>query len=128
MFRVRLALILVVLLAACDPGSTPPDPIVDGWPIGAEQSCSPDDARCTALMPAALSFFEQHNRQHQTVVRATLHREGSLVDAQGTHILMTRSGACCSVALLELADGSIRAIGVGYPGVSQTPMAFDIGP
>ncbi len=50
------------------------------------------------------------------------------MDADGNVILWTRSGACCSVARFELADGGVKAIGVGFPGVSTTPMAFDYGP
>ena len=37
---------------------------------------------------------------------------------------MIRSGGCCHVLVVELADGSTRAIGVGYPGISQEAVAI----
>lgn len=43
-------------------------------------------------------------------------------------ILNVRSGNCCSVVRFELADGSVRAIGVGFPGVSDIPIAINYGP
>ncbi len=50
------------------------------------------------------------------------------MDANGNQVLTNRSGSCCSVARFELADGSVKAIGVGYPGISKTPVAVDYGP
>jgi hypothetical protein len=50
------------------------------------------------------------------------------VNAKGEQILVTRSGSCCVVARFELADGTVAAIGVGYPGVSKIPIAIDQGP
>lgn len=57
-----------------------------------------------------------------------LHNEGVTRDADGNTILHTRSGQCCRVVRFELADGSVRAIGVGFPGISDIPIAVDYGP
>ena len=38
------------------------------------------------------------------------------------------SGGCPAVAVFQLTDGSIRAIGVGTPGVARNAMSFDWGP
>jgi hypothetical protein len=127
MTRVALLAAIAALLAGCSVGPLARAPVVDGWPIGSEFACA-SDLRCNALMPVATAGFDRRDPGHPQIVRASLHREGSIVDSQGNHMLMTRSGSCCSVAVFELADGSIRAIGVGYPGVSQTPVAVDDGP
>jgi hypothetical protein len=55
---------------------------------------------------------------------AHLHHEGEFVDpSTGDRTLSVRSGGCCQVLVIELADGSTRAIGVGYPGVSDEAVA-----
>ena len=50
----------------------------------------------------------------------------ALGDASGGRVI--HSGACCRVALFELADGSVKAIGVGTVGISPGIQAFDYGP
>ena len=51
--------------------------------------------------------------------------EGLGIDAKsgkvGPHI---RSGPCCSVLVMTLADGTKRAIGVGSPGASGQIVAI----
>lgn len=128
MKTLSLVAMAVLALAGCDLVSSGPVAVVDGWPIGRERPCAIGDARCTDLMPVAINGFDRRDPGHAPIVRATLHDEGTMIDAQGNHILMTRSGACCSVALFELSDGSVRAIGVGYPGVSDIPVAIETGP
>jgi hypothetical protein len=40
-------------------------------------------------------------------------------------ILHVSGGGSTWVAVMDLADGSTRAIGVGYPGISQEPVVTD---
>ena len=96
--------------------------VVDGWPIGNEVNCSLEQ-RCDELLTAARTGLASRNPGHAEVVKQTLHEEG-------THgnVLTTRSGGCCWVARFRLADGSVRAIGVGYPGISTEPATVDYGP
>ena len=101
--------------------------MIDGWPIGSESSCIASE-RCPELLATARTGLDDRDPGHAAVVKVELHTEGVTVDADGNVILTTRSGGCCSVARFELADGSVKAIGVGFPGVSTTPMAFDYGP
>jgi hypothetical protein len=132
-----LALVVVAVLAACSSAAEESgvaggsafggDPVVDTWPIGPEVACAVD-RHCPALLVTARIGFDHRNPGHPAVVRVVLHQEGTTVNAKGERILVTRSGACCVVARFELADGSVAAIGVGYPGVSKRPMAFDEGP
>ncbi len=127
MTSVSLFVAALLLLGGCDLVSSV-DRVVDGWPIGSEVICAADDSQCGALMRTAIAGFDRRDPGHPQIARASLHSEGTLLDASGNHILTTRSGGCCDVAVFELADGSTRAIGVGYPGVSRTPMAIDTGP
>jgi hypothetical protein len=103
------------------------DPVIDGWPVGAALPCTPEQ-KCQELLAAASAGLDRRNPGHADVVEGTLHAEGRTVNASGETILITRSGSCCSVALFTLTDGTVRAIGVGYPGISTTPMAIDFGP
>ena len=103
--------------------TSPPDPVVDTWPIGPEVPC--DEANhCAEMTSAGLAGFDARDPGHAPVVSASLHAEGALVDAQGRRILLTRSGGPFGVLVVVLGDGTTHAIGVGYPGISQTPMAF----
>jgi hypothetical protein len=135
--RIGLALVVASILAACSSPIDDPvvadgsafvgDPVVDTWPVGPEVACTPD-RHCPALLATARIGFDHRDPAHPAVVRVVLHEEGTTVNARGERILVTRSGSCCVVARFELADGSVAAIGVGYPGVSKIPMAFDEGP
>jgi hypothetical protein len=124
---VRLA-VAVALLTTAISGCAfdASDPVVDGWPIGPEGFCT--TMKCRALLDTAQIGFDRRDPEHPAVVRVVLHDEGMVVDEHGNRMLVMRSGSCCSVARFELADGSVRAIGVGYPGVSRTPVAVDYGP
>jgi hypothetical protein len=102
--------------------------IVDGWGIGAPYTCGantdPDpECPCAALLPLAGHALDRRDPGHAPVVEAQLHEEGP--DAAGSPVI--RSSPFL-VAVFRLADGSTRAIGVGYPGVSTEPMALDYGP
>jgi hypothetical protein len=123
--RIGLAVLFVAILTGCS--SPMGDPVVDGWAIGPERSCE-TTAKCPALLDTARVGLDRRDPGHPAVVSVTLHTEGATFAANGDRILHTRSGSCCSVARFELADGSVKAIGVGYPGVSQLPMAIDYGP
>lgn len=103
--------------------TSPPDPVVDTWPIGPELTC--DEAnRCAELTSVGLAGLDARDPGHPPVVSTSLHAEGALVDAQGRRILLTRSGGAPSVLVVVLGDGTTHAIGVGYPGISQTAIAF----
>lgn len=112
-------------LAACVPA--PPATIIDGWAVGEAKVCPAGDERCFALLPEASRGLDRRDPGHPPVVRATLHEEGAYRSPGGSILLPIRSGDCCDVAVFELADGTTRAIGVGYPGISQVPMAIDYG-
>ena len=120
-----LTVLAATLIAGCHTEVS--DPIIDGWPIGAELACTPDQ-RCPELLTAAIEGFDRRDPGHAVIVNSTLHIEGLTVDAEGNILLHVRSGSCCSVARFELADGTTRAIGAGFPGISREPVAVDYGP
>jgi hypothetical protein len=101
------------------------DPIVDGWPIGAPDTCQPGEP-CVELLELAARQLGRRDPDHAAVVRVDWHRWGRIVDDDG-RVLIGRSGRW-HVARFELADGSVRAIGVGFPGISDIPVAVDYGP
>ena len=130
----RIVPLVIVILAAAGCSVLPAvghldlvpqeDPVVDTWPIGDPLDCV-SGANCDVLTRVALAGLDERDPGHAAVVAARLHNEGALVDAKtGNRVLMTRSGSCCSVLVVELADGSTHAIGVGFPGISHNPMAF----
>jgi hypothetical protein len=138
------------IAAACAAGPTvQADPAIDSWPIGAEVGCagpvtdgtfvpmltpeaSETDAdlkvlgNCTEMVLEALRGLDARDPGHAAVRSVAIHREGTMIDpATGKMIIWARSGACCSVLVAELADGSRSAIGVGYPGISTEPIAVE---
>ena len=118
----------MLLLAASSIGCQRPtsDPVIDGWSIGVELDCTPDQ-ECPLLLSTAQATLDRRDPGHPPIVAAALHAEGHVVTDDGGIVLNTRSGACCDVAVFALADGSTAAIGVGYPGISPVPIAFDYG-
>ena len=129
----RIVLGVVVLLAAVwvvqvfndGSGST-----VDGWQIGSQSPSCQDRTvtqanvvvargRCSALLPAADLALDAGYAGHAPVLTATLHHRGD--PAVG-------DGALQYVAVFRLMDGSIRAIGVGWIGVSTEPSTAWSGP
>ena len=94
--------------------------VVDGWGIGAPYACTDLDPErpCSALIPFAGQVFDRRDPGHVPVVWAQLHEEEPIVSRTSPLF----------IAVFQLADGSIRAIGVGYPGIATEPMALDSGP
>jgi len=100
-------------------------PTVDGWKVGALDTCpmpnfdivkgepSPRDCDATLALwlTTAREAFDARNPDHASVVRASLHFNGSSL-----HYLSPPP----EVAVFDLADGTVRAIGVGHAGVDYT--------
>ena len=127
--RVRnFALVVAAIALVGCAGS--PDPIIDSWPVGEPSRCS-IDARCEELVRVGLAGLDERDPGHAQVVAAELHSEGTFMDpATGGKVLVTRSGGCCRVLVIRLANGDTKAIGVGYPGVSRDAVAvpWEIAP
>src|SRR5919198_1535783 len=104
------AAVAILVLSACGLAE---NPVIDTWPVGAPFSCERDN-RCHEMMRVGLAGLDERDPGHAAVVESHLHSEGAFVDPAGHRILVTRSGGCCSVLVVTLADGSIHAIGVGY--------------
>jgi hypothetical protein len=124
-----LVLAAALLLAAgCDAFEQAPR-IVDGWAIGDPIAC-PTTPRCELLATVALAELDRTEPGHAALVTWSMHHESWYTNREHPDgkILATRSGGCCRVWLAELADGRSVAIGVGYPGVSQEPVAVRDGP
>ena len=115
MHRWQLASCLTLLalgVLACGLRREPAAPVIDGWSVGSEVSFL--DAGRELLLGLASDHLDRRDPGHAVVVRATLHSEGGLIDpATGKEILRTRSGGPISIAVFELADGTVTAIGVG---------------
>ena len=109
--------------------------MIDGWAIGRPFDC-PDfigsglscAEEIASLIAVATAGFDRRNPGHAPIASVTLHEEGVVFDPAGSAILTVRSGGCCDVARFQLVDGTLHAIGVGYPGVSDEPFASDYGP
>ena len=119
---ILMGLAVGVAMIAC--GRLVSDPVIDGWPIGAPTN---DCLRgsCELMIDAARARLDIRNRGHADVVTVTIHEVGKVVNAQGQIVLTNGSGGPPRVVLFELADGTRRAIGVGYPGISKDPVAMD---
>ena len=110
-----LALVAGLVLGACTPAA---DPVIDTWPVGEPLECA-EPKYCDELVRVGLEGLDMRDPRHAPVVAAGIHQEGTI-----RGILTTRSGDCCHVLVVELADGSTRAIGVGYPGLGGTAVAI----
>jgi len=119
---ILVGLALAAVIFSC--GGLVSDPKIDTWPIGAPTT---DCLRrsCEEMIDAARTRIDIRNRGHADVVTVTIHELGKVVDAQGQIVLTTRSGGPPRVVVFELADGTRRAIGVAYPGISKDPIAMD---
>jgi hypothetical protein len=105
---------LVLLVAACD---------VLGSPAG-DRVVTADDVevargRCEDLVAAAARALDERDPGHPPVMGMQLHERRRAP---------TTIGGLQYVAVYVLADGSVRAIGVGWPGVATTPYTIENGP
>ena len=121
----RIAALAAALGIAVGCGAGAAD-VVDGWPIGPAVNCSGDEtASCERLTRAAIDALDRRDLGHPVILRVVLHDEAPAVDVLGNPILMTRSVQLL-VARFELADGTVRGIGVGEsPG---EPVTVEYGP
>jgi hypothetical protein len=109
-------------------------PTYDGWKVDGLDTCPEPDFDPSAGQPTAWDCgatlalwlktagdgFDRRDPGHAPVVRATLHYYG------GNAKFLSNT---CEVAVLELADGTVRAIGVGHVGVLYDHLATcDHGP
>lgn len=118
----RLVWLLVVAapLLGC---ATPQDSsVIDGWEIGPSVSCDVYEppTRCQALVPFAVRAFDRFHPGHAPIDTATLHEWLPARDR-------VYSGGPPQVVVIELADGTIRATGVDYFGVSSLPTILEMG-
>jgi hypothetical protein len=127
---VRATVLVLAFLAPLAAGACAPadlargDPVIDTWPVGEPLDCA-EVRSCDELVAVGLAGLDDRDPGHAPVVETHLRREGAFVDpTTGEQIRFIRSGGCCHVLVLELADRSTRAIGVGYPGISKTAVAI----
>jgi len=117
-------LAFVAMLAACAPAG--PNQVVDGWPIGERLDCG---AECETYLTVAEAGLDRRDPGHAPIVDVALHRQGTYeLEGGGSYLPVCSGGSCPSVAVFRLSDGSIRAIGVGSPGISTEVRASDWGP
>jgi hypothetical protein len=121
-----------IVVAGCggDPGSAPArSAVIDRWLVGPLAMCEDRvvsannvevaRGRCADLVTAAAKALDKRDPEHPTVVAAQFHRRLWPPNA---------AGGLQYVAVYSFADGSVRAIGVGWPGVATTPYTIDYGP
>ena len=111
-------------------------PTYDGWRVGSLETCpTPNfdpandesqptawdcDASLAVWLSAAREGFDRRDPTHAPVARATLHHS-----ARSTKNLAN----CCEVAVFELTEGTVRAIGVAHLGVLYSRVStVDYGP
>jgi len=127
--RIRVAL---ALLAACLVGCggqptvthTPRGPVIDGWPVGEAVDCAAgiQGIDCRSLIQIAINGLAVRDRVRPDEASVTLHLYRQ--DEDGIY----RSGGPPLIAVYEVADQPLRAIGVKlYPG-NIPPRVIDFGP
>jgi len=121
---IAAALLTALFLTACGPSG--PSPVIDGWPVGHAYVCS--DPACKPYLEIGVDGLAGRDPGHAAIVSVTLHELGVLIGSNGQPVLLVYSGGQPSVVLFQLADGSTRAIGVKYIGVSREASALDWGP
>ncbi|HEX5823139.1 MAG TPA: hypothetical protein VFY18_01650, partial [Candidatus Limnocylindrales bacterium] len=112
-----LAVLLAVALVAWLPliqWGTPT--VLDGYPLGTRAACADSCPRFTA---AAVAWLDSAVPGHAPVDQIELFVP-DYRDSAGNRILMNRSGGTDYVAVIHLADRSVRAIQVGC-GVGVDP-------
>jgi hypothetical protein len=125
-------LMAAAALAACSVFA----PTYDGWTVGDLETCpepnfdflkgenQPSTWDCAASLAmwlkAAGDGFDRRDPGHAPVTRASLHEYAG-------HAQFLSN--CCLVAVFELADGSVRAIGAAHLGVVYSRVStVDYGP
>jgi len=119
--RLGGVILLLAFFAAACAERPQADPVIDTWPVGGPVTC---EERCLPAIEAATDALAAREPGHPAIARVTLHAFGRQVDAEGRILIQMTSGSRW-VAVFELEDDSVRAIGVGYPGVSREPIAMD---
>jgi hypothetical protein len=125
---VATVLLSAGILAACGVTTLSENQFIDGWSVGDASPCTRGPELCDLLLATALEGFNERNPLHPPVVDAAFHAEGLYRDSHGNLERVYRSGGTISVVVFRLADGSYRAIGVGWAGVGhppEPPQAFD---
>ena len=140
--KAAILILLAVFPIGCHGGSvdTTVGATYDGWRIGALETCPPYPAEPTApgtelttsecednlahWLAVGRDGFDRRDPNHEPIVRATLHD----LDTKTFH-----SARCCGIAVFELADGSIRAIGINlvvfpFGNPSYANNVIDYGP
>jgi hypothetical protein len=113
--------VLTLALAGCGDHA---GPVIDGWSIGEEFDCS--GPRCGELLSVAEQSLDALVPGHAAVTASTFHSEGLYMNDDGQ---LTTSTSFATVVRFKLADGTIRAIGVGRPKVGDGPAyALGFGP
>jgi hypothetical protein len=124
---------LAILVAGCGGVQTSArdsTSVIDGWLVGPLTVCQDrvvhDEndveirrGRCVDLVAAAAKALDHRDPGHPAVVAMQLHQRQRPPNT---------GGGLQYVAVYSLADGSVRAIGVGWPGVATTPLTIDYGP
>jgi len=119
----RLTLLLLLLTAA---GCSTQDAVVDGWPIGAMSTCAGErSVTCQRFVKVATDELDRRIPGHAVILSVELHDEGVAHDALGNPIYLTRT-ASVFVARLQLADGSVHAIGIADS--LGDPIVIPVGP
>ena len=124
--RILVAVLASLSLAGC--GSAGGNGQIDGWAIGEESPCAPNDARCLQMIEVATKRLDERDARHSPIVNVSVHAEGMYPNEDGEMGQLFRSGGFPTVIVFVLADGSRRAIGVKYVLNDEVPTAFDHGP
>ena len=112
-----VAIVVAVALVAWGPlirWGTPT--VVDGYPLGTRVDCADG---CPRFIAAASAWLDTAVAGHAAIDHIELFVP-DYRDPQGNTIVMTRSGGTDFIAVIHLADGSVRAIQVGC-GVGIDP-------
>lgn len=120
----RRLLAIATLVAACGPVG--PSPVVDGWPIGNPFVCAHE--RCAPYVEIAIDGLRARDAGHAPIIGTSLHELGVMIGKEGKQVLLVYSGGPPSVVLFQLADGTTRAIGVKYSGISKEASSMAWGP
>jgi hypothetical protein len=104
--------------ACAGPGA---DPVIDGWPVGGVTSeCT--SVGCAEMIRVGLAGVDARDPGHAEVVSSEIHSLGTCLDpVTGNQIITAYGGYSPRVLVVNEADGSTHAIGVGGAGIDPTP-------